>query len=115
MKSPILICVLSLFSIIPAHSKEKPKTLMEWYTIITNDAKLTTLIATLGKPDRKEISNGGLEYTWYGVLDSGTTMPDILRVYVSDYQNQMIVFGIYDPVTHRISRFAWSDKILKQD
>lgn len=94
----------------------KVKTLADWITFIKGDAKLSSLLALLGKPDGKDESQDNFQryttYRWWAKVDVGTTHAEDLKVITVVAHGQPIIVRIENPSSGEEMDFPWTDATI---
>ena len=90
----------------------------EWRLFISQDARLETLIALVGKPDDKEERPellGSVGYKWLipGLVEDGTKLGATLLVYSLPHQGKPFIYAIKNPLEESLEVFPWSDRLFQ--
>ena len=87
-------------------------TFLEWQAFVRKDAKISTLISKLGKPDEVRSYSGIKANVWYHALGDNTEEPNILAVLIGEYHGETIVVGLRDVSGDQVQMMPWADQVL---
>jgi len=100
----------------------------QWWGIINEDSKISSMESRLGKPDSIEEGDSGrfragfintsgrepcYQYRWYGHVDVGTTHTEALEVIAliyPEYGGIKMIVALRNPVSSDLDFFSWTPK-----
>lgn len=110
--SYILAFLLLPFLSVHAQSSGSSKSKNSWIEAVKKDAKVSTIISAIGKPDVVKTDGGFTRYYWFGKVEVGASSPESLIVFVEPFNGEKLVVGLTDGSSlDDVFWFAWASKV----